>query len=495
MVTKGGEAPTGRKWWITLGVVCGVFAAVRFACLFNDLWMDEIWSLDLLRTIHSPGEILSVLRHDNNHPLNSLFLYLLMPATHEWTYRLLSWATGVATIWLAGIIARRQFLLLHPQDSAAQVNAAGLLTAIVFGGSYLLIHYSSEARGYAPAVCLGLLAYYALLRGFDAPWSGWAVVFWCASGLSLLSHLVAMQIMLAGLGWSAAKALLARSDRRAAWLRLAWWHLPAWVFLWLYFLLVLRKINMGGGPSRSVADVLGDLAAFGLGFPSQVGFALALPSLLGIVLVALFLIWRRNRPIMVFYALAISVAVFCALFLPHATSLFPRYFIVSGVGALFLVGYVLARLLASHWLPRTAGVIALGLFLVGNGAHTFRLIRDGRGQYQKALRYILAQTPTATVTVGSDYDFRNFLVIEYYAKIAGPGRTIQCCSSKQWPAEGTRWIFRHSLDGEPAPPAAFVDKAGHPYRLDRVFTHAALSGWTWYVYRNLDFWPLSASVL
>ena len=56
-------------------------------------------------------------------------------------------------------------------------------------------------------------------------------------------------------------------------------------------------------------------------------------------------------------------------------------------------------------------------------------------------------------------------------------------------------MFLHCLDGEPAPPAAFVDQAGHPYRLDRVFPHAALSGWTWYVYRNLDFWPSSASVL
>jgi hypothetical protein len=489
MVTKGEEALAGRRWWIPLGIVCGIFAAVRFGCLFNDLWLDEIWSLELLRDVHSPKEIFSELWYDNNHPLNSLFLYLLMPATSEWTYRLLAWATGAATIWLAGIIARRQYRLLHPQAATAEANASGLLTAVVFGGSYLLIHYSSEARGYAPAVCFGLLAYYSLLRAFDTAWSAWALVFWSSCVLSLLSHLIAIQIMLACLGWSIAKALFSNRDRRAGWLRLAWWHLPPWGFLWLYFLLFSRKTTVGGGLPRPLADVLGELAAFGLGFPRQVGVSLALPTLLGVVLVALFLLWRRDRPLTVFYALAISVSISGALLLPRTTPLFPRYFIVSCVGALFLLGYLLAWITATRRLPRSVVFIALGLFLVGNGAHTFRLIRDGRGQYQKALRYILAQTPTKTVTVGSDYDFRNSLVIDYYAKSAGPGRTIQYCASTPWPAQGMQWLFLHRLDGEAAPLRAIADKPGHPYRLEQVFPHAALSGWDWYVYRNLDLLP------
>src|SRR5438128_1765967 len=94
------DMSTSRRPWVMLGAILVAAAAVRFACLFGDLWLDEIWSLRLLETVRSPVEILTRLLHDNNHPLNSLFLYLLMPAKAEWTYRLFSWATGSAAVWI-----------------------------------------------------------------------------------------------------------------------------------------------------------------------------------------------------------------------------------------------------------------------------------------------------------------------------------------------------------------------------------------------------------
>jgi hypothetical protein len=73
--------------------------------------------------------------------------YLLAPAKADWTYRLLSWFTGTATVGLAGLIARRQFQLLHPGEAPGRAWAAGLITATLVGGSYFLIHYFAEARG------------------------------------------------------------------------------------------------------------------------------------------------------------------------------------------------------------------------------------------------------------------------------------------------------------------------------------------------------------
>lgn len=217
--------PLQSRFYWALGAVVAVFGAVRFACLFNDLWLDEIWSLGLVGQIHSPAEILTRLWHDNNHPLNSLWLYLLGPAKPDWTYRLLSWFTGTATVGLAGLIGRRQFQLLHPGEAGAKAQRAGLITAMLVGGCYLLIHYSSEARGYAPAVGFGFLAIHALWRAPARPTSAWAGVYGLSCVLGLLSHLVAFQVMLAGLVWSLTQALRSWDRWRDRIVHLACWHL------------------------------------------------------------------------------------------------------------------------------------------------------------------------------------------------------------------------------------------------------------------------------
>src|SRR5574342_1386507 len=482
-----GDAPAApRFYWAALAAVVAVFGAVRFACLFNDLWLDEIWSLRLVGQLQSPAEIVTRLWHDNNHPLNSLYLYLLAPASADWTYRLLSWFAGVASVALAGLIARRQVQLLHPGDAPAKAAAAGLITATVIGASCLLIHYSSEARGYAPAVGFSFLALYALLRAPRRPASVWAVVYGLACGLGILSHLVAFQVMLAGLVWSVVNALRTWDRWRDQLVHLVCWHLGPWVFLGLFYLAFVSKVELHSGSPIALSFALGLLSAMSLGFPGGLGVFVALPTFLGITVIALGLIWRRDRAVFGFYAVAIFVAPVLGVYSSPSVSLYPRYFIVSAAGALLLVGYVLARLWSSGRAGRTVGLLALAGFLLGNGAHTARLLRDGRGQYQRALRYVAERSPTATITVASDWDFRNQMVIQYYAKAAGPGHSLQYYRRKQLPAEGPQWMFLHRLDGEDAPTDDLSGEGRVRYRLDRTFPHAPLSGWTWYVYRNLD---------
>src|SRR6185312_16088098 len=169
--TAAPSAPRSFVW--ALAGVVAVFGVVRFACLFNDLWLDEIWSLRLVGQLHSPVEILTRLTSDNIHPLNSLWLYLLGPGKAEWAYRLLSWFAGTATIALAGLIARRLARQLQGVDAPRLADVTGLLTATLVGGSYFLIHYSSEVRGYAPAVGFSFLALYALGRAPERPVSAW----------------------------------------------------------------------------------------------------------------------------------------------------------------------------------------------------------------------------------------------------------------------------------------------------------------------------------
>jgi hypothetical protein len=464
-----------------------LFGAVRFAGLFNDLWLDELWSLALVGQLHSPAEVLTRLWHDNNHPLNSLFLYWLNPAKADWHYRLLSWFTGTAAIGFAGLIARRLFVLLHPGASPGQAPAAGIITATLVGGSYFLVHYSSEARGYAPAVGFCFLAIYALLRDTGKPASAWAVVYGLGCGFGLLAHLVTFQVMLAGLVWSAARALPSWRRWREHLVHFACWHLVPWAMLALYYFGFVRKVQIGGGPVLALSDVLGSLAAYTLGLPSGAGAAVALPILLGVILVGLGLVWFRSRAWFVFFVTAIVVAPAVGLISSRFVLLYSRYFIVSAAVGLLLAGYVLTRLWFAGRAASFAGAVALTAFLAGNGAHTRHLLRDGRGLYQAALRHIAARTPSALITVASDSDFRNSGVIGYYAKAVGPGHTLQYYPADQLPPEGPQWIFLHRLDGGPPPPAPDLNVgAGWHFRLDGVFPHGPLSGWTWYVFRNLD---------
>ena len=486
MIVAPGKPGTPQSSWPALYAVVAVFGAVRFACLFNDLWLDEIWSLRLVGQLHSPVEILTRLWHDNNHPLNSLFLYLLGPAQADWAYRLLSWFTGTATVALAGLIGRRQWHLLHPGDEPAKARAAGLIAAVLVGGSYLLIHYSSEARGYAPAVGFGFLAIFALLHAPGRPMSWWAAVYGLACVLGLLSHLVAFQVMLGGLVWSVAVAFRTGGRWRDRIVQLVCWQFVPWIFLGLYYLGFVQKLEVGGGPTLALSTVLGQLSAYSLDLPGGLGTAVALPVFLGVVAVAAVLIGRHDRALAGFYLTAIIVAPALGLLGSRFVLLYPRYFIVSAAVGLLLAAYALARLWDSGRAARAAAAVVLAAFLLGGGVHTARLLRDGRGQYQAALRYVGAHTPTRTVTLSSDSDFRNVGIIAYYAKAVGPARYLQYYSGTNLPPGGPQWVLLHRLDGETPPTADLFAADGAHYRQEGVYPHGPLSGWTWYLFRNLD---------
>ena len=61
-----------RSVWVPIAIL-SVGALLRFAAARGDLWLDEIWSIDIAR---EAGSLLGVLatRHDNNHPHNTIWL-------------------------------------------------------------------------------------------------------------------------------------------------------------------------------------------------------------------------------------------------------------------------------------------------------------------------------------------------------------------------------------------------------------------------------------
>jgi hypothetical protein len=480
--------PTDRRRFASLlAVAVTIAGAGRLLALRGDLWLDEIWSLRLVASLGAAAEIWTRLHHDNNHPLNSLWLYALQPTTAEWRYRLLAWAMGTAAVALAGLAARRQVRALRPAISAAEADAAGILAALLVGGSYLMVHYASEARGYAPAVGFGLLALYVLLHGGSGHETGWASVYWLACTLALLSHLTAIAVLAGGLAYGAVRAWEGTGPWRDRALRLAVWHGPPWLLFAAHYLGFVRHMQIGGGPRHALVPVLGETAAYASGIPIALGPPVALPLLLAVVGFALALLWRRGgRAPVAFYTLAVLAAPALGLAAGNSTLRFPRYFVVNVAFALVLVAHALGWAWTRGAAWRAIAAAAAVLFVAGNAFPTARLVRDGRGQYRAVLRHIANASSGPEITVSSDHDFRNAMMIEHYRAAVGLEHTLRYVPVRHVPSRGVDWILLHRLDGEAPPGDVVADPRHNRYRLEAVAPHAALSGWHWFLYRRVD---------
>jgi 4-amino-4-deoxy-L-arabinose transferase-like glycosyltransferase len=163
--------------WMAVGSFA-VGTGVRVFAAHNDLWFDEIWTLELLRErVHSFGDVFTNLKHSNNHHLCSLWMWLVGQNASALMYRLPSVLASIGTIVLAGLIGLRQSRL------------EGSVAVILTSWSYLLIHFGTEARGYSLAIFFALLAWYALQRFEERRSWIWIVVFWSAVMLGFLAHL------------------------------------------------------------------------------------------------------------------------------------------------------------------------------------------------------------------------------------------------------------------------------------------------------------------
>ena len=98
------HAPSFRHrfpWGIL--VVCGALLAgvtLRCSATAGELWLDELWSLLKVSQLANPVEILTTVKHDNNHILNSLWMWLCGPVQGAILYRLPSLIFGLTLLAL-----------------------------------------------------------------------------------------------------------------------------------------------------------------------------------------------------------------------------------------------------------------------------------------------------------------------------------------------------------------------------------------------------------
>jgi hypothetical protein len=492
-------------WHIAVAVVIvAIAAALRIGASFGDLWIDEIWSLAVALRLRSPLEIFTQIHNSNNNHLNTFFLYLLGDQRPWFVYRIPSILAGVGTVLVAGHIGLRR--------SRTEATLAMLLT----GFSYLLVHYSSEARGYSCAMFFDLLAFDFLESYFNSK-SVWKLLgFWAACILSLLSHLMFVMVYAAFVVWSVVR--LAR-ERRGLARFLAGVTLcqgiPVATFATLYVVAIVNDAGLTrqATPDYPLRDVIVETLALAVGGPQFGWGGLAAATVAGLLCFAAmrFMIRKEKSDEAIFYLAVIIVAPTLLIAFKIFSSsdvLLLRYFLGSVVFFLLLLGRFLADWLLGDSRRKIVAASILALVVIGNIWHIARLMQVGRGSYLEAVRFMAGSTPGDTVTFASDHSSAPGVVHYYvtYARRFGdekgwiyfpnggapqwlvkPTHVGQRRSST-WPAR-PEWVILHVQDRENAPPPSIRFGTGEQYTLVREYPYAGLSGYRWFLYRTLQSAP------
>ena len=464
----GERKGAGAAWWTAAGAVVLAGAVLRILGAGGDLWLDEVWSVELARVAGSAGAVFTQLHHDNNHHLNTLWLLALGYDAGALPLRMLSVAAGTAAIAVAAVGDARRSLSI-------------LARAFLLSFSYVAIHYGSEARGYGLALLFAVVAYVSMDRFLLTGRLAWAVAFAASAVLGLLSHLTFLYAVLAFLAWGAAVAWRERGSRSLA-RGLTAAFLPPAACLAVLWTIDLRFLVVGGGPPYRFQDVLLEFLRATFGIPGGALGWLGLAAL-GLSVASLVRLIRARDLRWVFFVVVIVIAPAATLGVLKPQYLAPRYFVVTVPFVLWLCADGLA------WMSRTgragsalATALAV-LFLAGNVAQAERLVRLGRGQYRAALEYIVRTDPGPVATVGSDNDFRNATVIRRHLPAIQGAARLRYVQSAEWTAMPPNWALAHRFEGDPPPDEVVVAGNGDRYVLVRVFPYAGLSGWDWYVYR------------
>lgn len=467
-------------------------SVLRIAGLFDDFWLDEIWSYDISTRMHKPLDILlSPDAHlDNNHPLNTLYLWLMGFQRHWWLYRIPSLVFGIASLPLVPMIALRRG---RPQ---------AVLATALFAFSYPLTFFASEARGYAMLIFFSLLTVDAAERYLARPTWPSAAQFAVGFVLGLLSHLTF--VFLAGgiFLWTIYRLSRAASPRVAVFNVFRLHVVPVIFFVFIYMVFG-RHVEIGGGPPAKSLDSLATAISSLMAVRGPVALQWLAAALTLLLCIWLIVSLRRRGSdwwlLLAAAAFLTPALVFVrqAIVMDRPQPIAPRYFLVLLPLLILCASILLPDVLRRPWM-RWPAITALAVFFAANLSQTFLWLQIGRGHYADAILYIAQHTPDDTITVISDHYRRTTTLLNFYgSRVLPPNRNLLIFDGTEPipPQIGPPlWAVR-SFPFQNTPPAqSYTDpRTKARYLLDREFTFHGLSGYSWYLYRRAA--PQAASSL
>lgn len=453
---------------VLLAVIAGV--ALRAISMTGELWLDEIWSLLLLDGVSSPVEILTKVRHDNNHPLNSAWLWLLGPDRSPELYRIPSVLFGALTLIVLPLTARREGMGL-----------SGAAWCVLVALSYPCILLGSEARGYSLTIFACVVSFSAVLRLARGPASAcWAAIFLVSSAAGILSHAAYLLFLVPATVWLAVVQMRrerAEAANGAAWLTVAA-PLAGAAAVWALF---YRSLEIGGGPRAPYLQVL--VSTISVSFGGEEMSELDLEGSAAALLVAAAIVfvllgeaaaWLRERdPVAVLVVGLVAFPVLAVVVL-QPPFVMTRYGITAIVFMYLLAARFIARLARQGSLGGLLGAGLLALYAVGNLRHVEELRSFGRSHVLAAFEAIASGG--ATVTVGGDFDNQNELRLRFLRLRRAAVSPITYVREYASAVPAPQVVLRERLERGGAMPPEFSTPSGVTFRVVREYPAPLLSG-------------------
>ncbi len=462
-----------------LSLLIFVLSAIVIILAANgELWLDEIWTLYSIKSFSSSLNILTDFRHDNNHLLNTLYLYIIGDQHNFIIYRLFSIISGIGSIFLIGLICRGYNL------------KASIIAMILSGSSYPLILYFTEARGYAPAIFFSTLSFAILIKSIKSNKLYMVILFWISTILGLLSHLLFVMILFSFSAMIFVHYIQKKYSPKKILIKLCvYFCVPSFFFIILY-LFFIRNISIGGGPVYNKWSVIEKASCMLLGIPFLPVFGLM--SFLLVLCILFFgttLLFKNNCNHWIFFPFVIFITPVLLLLFTRPKYFYFRYFILAFPFFYILLGYLLEKLYSSKF-PLSKWIVSIFLlfFVIGHSQRILPLIQLGRGSYGALLEHISRETPKEIIYVSSNHDFINKRMIFFYSRFIPNRKKILYLDYNNWGAKKPYWIITQNQDLFYKPVKKLTIPTLGEYNLNGEFIYSGVSGFNWYLYRlNKDF--------
>jgi hypothetical protein len=450
--------------------------ALRVVAAMGEPWLDEIWSLHLIGQMRR-GEVLSSLATDNNHYLNTLYLWLVGPDAPPLVLRALSILLGTAGVAAAGWLQRKRG------------TATMLATMAMLAASYPMVNAGSEARGYAGMMLCALLSIGLTERALEEHSAKPGL----RLGLSNVIGVLFQPLMVAVIGslglWTLCVTWREQRSLRAS------YEVARDLFAWTIRLLLPVVLLIGAAVHFGGGYVLGGATPFSASFMLD-GFARLFRFLLGLpesfsdfVVVAIVLACTilavalnrtnghiNNRAALYVIMLVAPPAAMAMARLPNVYV--PRCYLLPGLALLLLLGDLYASLARRGPVMRSIAAVALTAMLLGNAVALRHAIAVGRGATAQMLQTIVDQGG-GPLTSNMP---RDTPVLDYFiARNGGPVRFVafaDLCKDRP------RWIL--TSDSRPLPASVTLGGPDCALMFERqaMFEPWGLSGTQWTLYRG-----------
>jgi hypothetical protein len=453
--------------WIVIVALVGLI--VRIAAASGALWLDEAWSAVLASDVQTPLGVFVQINHDNNHHLNSLWLQWVGIGAPPLIARALSIATGTLGIVVAGLIGARRGPLV------------GVVTALLFALSPVLVSLGSEARGYAPMTLMMLISAWYIdryLAGDET--ANRPVTLAICFFVGALSQLTMAFAACALAGWPLL-VLWRRKGLRAALAETARLVGPALLALALTLAIVFAPVLIGGAEFRFGSRQPFTILLFLHGLIDLLGYTIGatvisfwLPA--GAVILVI-LARSLGTPRLAFYWLAVIAFPLTVASLHMMNVGHPRYYLLVAVALLLLMGEALATLVRAGGWKAIVGGGALLLFSGASMASNLELVHYKRGDPGGAIRALAARAPNGA-RVMIDRETGLALMRVAAAEARYPVVIATACPAAQF-------VFADWFNGEKASPATIV-RCRQTYRSVASATSRGLAGQNWTLYERVD---------